>query len=108
MASVIAAAARENVSFAGPFAYEQQIPMKSFLGQQPLVPIKPLMEALDSMQHGEASPKHKRVAHDALKHRPHSQKHADCERRISACNAIAGDKQREACMQKAASSCLSV
>jgi len=108
MASTIAAAASENVSFAGPFAYEQQIPMKTFLGQQPLVPIKPLMHALDSMQNGAASPKHKQAAHDALKHHAHSPKHADCERRISACSAIAGDKQREACMQKAAQSCLSV
>ena len=45
VANVIAAAAATNPSYAGPFAYDTQIPMKTFMGQEPCVPLPVIIDA---------------------------------------------------------------
>lgn len=45
VAEVIAAAAATNPSYAGPFAYDNQGPMKTFMGQQPCVPLPVILDA---------------------------------------------------------------
>ena len=45
VASVLAAAAAADPSYAGPFAYDSQTPMKTFMGQVPCVPLPTLLEA---------------------------------------------------------------
>lgn len=45
VAEVIATAAATNPSYAGPFAYDNQMPMKTFMGQEPCVPLPVILDA---------------------------------------------------------------
>jgi len=65
-AAKLAVAARENPTFAGAFAYDSQVPMKTFMGNAAVAPLKPLLEALDGMQSGAASPKARAAAQTTL------------------------------------------
>ena len=45
-AQLVMKAAAEDRSYAGPFAYESQIPHKTFMGEVPCVPLPSIVDAL--------------------------------------------------------------
>jgi hypothetical protein len=83
------AAAKADRSFAGPFAYDGQPPAKTLLGSSPVVPLRPLLAALDAMQAGAASPKQKEAAVQVLK--PSANEcTAKCSKQTQLCYAAQG------------------
>lgn len=49
-AQMVLAAAGEDRSYAGAFAYESQMPMKVFMGESPCVPLPTVVDALNAQQ----------------------------------------------------------
>ena len=98
-------------SFAGPGAYYSQVPMKVFMGQEPLVPAVVVAAALDQMQTGKASPRQKSGAKQATM--PDAMQGACMAKAQSMCAHITGsggaaDLEKRQCMQAAATMCATV
>jgi hypothetical protein len=84
-------------SFAGLFAYSSNVPMKIFAGNEPSVPVSVLIDALDTLQGGQASKGGAAQMHGAASaHIHHCQ--ADCMLEHSTCMMTAGVGGAQSCV----------
>jgi hypothetical protein len=61
MAKVLFDAAKKDPSFAGPFAYYTNRPMKNFLGEEPVPPVEQVIAALAAAELGSANTHHGKI-----------------------------------------------
>lgn len=111
MAAELLASAMEPRTFAGPYSYESQQPMKTFLGHMQAPPVMHVVKALESLQLGEASSQQKGAAKEALglQHPPGSDAQRSlCMKSVSACFHLKDEQDRSNCVAQASERCLNV
>lgn len=97
-ADVVLRDALQNRSFAGLFPYASNVPMKVFAGNEPAVPVSVLVDALDTLQAGQAPRGAAKQMQYAAAVRP-SECHTACHRSLEMCMQNGGDQS--SCMSSA-------
>jgi len=101
--------AMQNPSFAGPFAYTQQVPMKTFLGQSPLAPVENVIAALAAAEGGAASVPQQKIIKQQIQPQPAPQDKAAMCAQMCAPKACAPNDSKCAGQQVACKAkCMSV